>query len=670
MLRRPQKPRLLRPATEPLSEKGWPIWAGAPQPAGHFFPSTSEALMNPRSGSVNVARPEIRPVGGVPATLRDHDLLDYDPGPRSHDGRLARRAPAMNSRLELRRHGRSDHEQLARAWGLANVSRADASFDFVVAGGGSAGCVLAARLSEDPRNTVCLIEAGGSGKSSFVDIPGAIVLAQRSRDLNWRFQSAPQQHLNDRRIPYPRGRGLGGSGLINGMVYFRGHPRDYDEWAKTGANGWRYRDVLPYFRRSEDNQDFGASEFHGRGGAMRVRSVTRPNPLNIAFFEALASLGVQRRADPNGPDTEGAALRQLAIRAGRRETSASAFLRPALKRSNLNVLTHTHVTRVILNGKRAEAVEARHAEGMITIRARREVVLAAGALQSPQLLMLSGIGDAEHLKELGIEVEHHLPGVGRNLHDHLASPVHMAMTDSASYGISARAMPRSLMHLAEYALLRRGPLANNIFESAAFVRTAPGLDRPDVQLVFQPAKRPPPGFPFPIGHGCAISPVGLYPRSRGRLRLASADPLVPPMIDPNLLSAPEDIEPLLRAIRMTRRIFDSPAFAKYGVRESTPGAQAQSDANLIAYIRAEAYTVHHPVGTCRMGTDVLAVVDTQLRVAGVEGLRIADASIFPSIIGGNPNAVVVMIAEKAADLLLGCSPLAAAPGTVPESELM
>jgi choline dehydrogenase-like flavoprotein len=313
---------------------------------------------------------------------------------------------------------------------------------------------------------------------------------------------------------------------------------------------------------------------------------------------------------------------------------------------------------VILDGRRASGIEARGPEGTIIVHARREVVLSAGALQSPQLLLLSGIGDSQHLAGLGIETRHHLPGVGRNLHDHLASPVHMSMEAPTSYGISLRAMPRNLLNIAEYAVFRSGPLANNIFESAAFVKTLPGLAKPDVQLVFQPAKRPDPRFPFPLGHGCAISPVALYPRSRGRLTLSSPDPFAAPLVDPNLLSVPEDIEPLVRAIGLVRRVFGSPAFAKYGLRETAPGTAAQSDAELAAYIRAESYTVHHPVSTCRMGNDPAAVVDAQLRVAGIEGLRVADASVFPAIVGGNTNAVVVMVAEKAADMLLGRPPLA------------
>jgi choline dehydrogenase len=533
-------------------------------------------------------------------------------------------------------------------------------FDFVVVGAGTAGCVLAARLSEDPRNRVCLVEAGGSGQSTYVNVPGAIVLAQRSPELNWRFQTVPQANLNGRRIGVPRGRGLGGSALINGMVYFRGHPRDYDSWASAGAAGWSYREVLPYFCRSEDNENFGPSVFHGRGGPMRVRNVTRPNALNFAFFDALAGQGIKPRTDLNGPDSEGMGLRQLSIRGGTRETTARAFLGPAMKRPNLTVLTDAQVTRVLLEGRRAVGVEARTPQGLVTVRANREVVLSAGAIQSPQLLMLSGVGDGEHLASVGVEVRHHLPGVGRNLHDHLASPVHMAMEHPESYGISMRAMPRNLLFIAQYLLMRRGPLSNNIFESAAFIKTLPGLDRPDVQLVFQAARRPKPSFPFPLGHGYAVSPVYLYPKSRGRLTLASNDPFAAPLIDTNLLSVPEDAEPLVRGIRLVRKLFASPSFAKYQAQETAPGAAAQSDADLVAYIRAESYTVHHPVSTCRMGTDELAVVDSQLRVSGIDGLRVADASIFPSIIGGNTNAAVVMIAEKASDMILGRPALAPA----------
>jgi len=340
------------------------------------------------------------------------------------------------------------------------------------------------------------------------------------------------------------------------------------------------------------------------------------------------------------------------------------MLRPALGRPNLTVLTQAHATRVLLDEQRVTGVEAMTPTGLVTVRNRGEVVLCAGALQSPQLLLLSGIGDAAELAQAGIMPRHALSGVGRNLQDHLASPVHRTTDVADSYGMSWRAMPRNLLNLAQYAFGRSGPLANNIFEAAAFVKTREGLDRPDVQLVFQAAKRPSTKVPFPVGHGYAISPVGLYPRSRGRITLSGPDPLAAPVIDPALLSAPEDIEPLIRGIRLARRVFDSPAFARYRATETAPGSARETDDALADYIRREAYTVHHPVSTCRMGRDAGAVVDPALRVIGLEGLRVADASVFPSIIGGNTNAAVMMVAEKAADLLLGRTP--PAPADIPD----
>jgi len=444
------------------------------------------------------------------------------------------------------------------------------------------------------------------------------------------------------------------------MVYFRGHPTDYDDWADMGCTGWSYAEVLPYFTRTENNEDYPASVFHGHGGPVNVKLVENPNRLNYAFMDALASLQFPACPDFNGPDPEGYGRRQGLIRNGQRETTAKAMLRPAVARGNVHVQTNAQVARVLVENGRAIGVEL--TDGRV-IRARAEVILSAGTVQTPQILLLSGIGPGAHLREMGVDVVHELPGVGENYHDHPASPLHMETRDCTSYGLSWKVLPRDAFHLFQYLLTRTGPLAGNVFESVAFLRTDPSLDRPDVQFVFQPAKRlTNPNIPFPLGHGYAISPVALYPKSRGMVRLASADPAAAPLIDPHLLEHPDDIKPLIRALRIARAAFATEPFAQYEGTEVAPGADVTSDEALDAYIRETGYTVHHPVGTCRMGDpkDAATVVDPELRVKGIAGLRVADASVMPILIGGNTNAPCVMIGERGADFVLGKPPLPAA----------
>src|SRR5580658_4311266 len=525
------------------------------------------------------------------------------------------------------------------------------TFDYVIVGAGTAGCVLAGRLAEDAAVRVCLIEAGGNDGHPFIHTPALVAAAIAHRRLNWRFETVPQAHLNNRRIPQPRGRAVGGSGSINGMVYSRGNPRDYADWVAAGATGWSYAEVLPYFLRSENNQDLPVSRYHAHGGPMNVMRPRRPNRLNKDFIAATRSLGFPGTEDFTGPTNEGVGFRQGVIRGGRRETTARAFLRPALARGNVTLYTDSLVLRVVVEAGRAVAVMCERAGHTQQVRATREVILSAGTLQTPQILLLSGIGPAAQLQAQGIQPVHDLPGVGRNLHDHLACPVLMNTDNPTSYGISGRALPRGMWNVLQYLLARRGPFASNVFESVGFLKTVPDLDRPDVQFVFQPAARPRPTFPLPIGHGYAISPVSLYPKSRGTVTLQSPDPHAAPAIDPGLLSVAEDIQPLIRAIKLARRILAAPDFARYHGTETAPGKSVESDAGIAEFIRASSYTVHHQVGTCRMGEHPDAVVDSQLRLRGLDGLRVVDASVMPLLIGGNTNAVAVMIAEKAADLI-------------------
>jgi choline dehydrogenase-like flavoprotein len=527
------------------------------------------------------------------------------------------------------------------------------AFDYVIVGAGTAGCVLASRLSEDRATRVALIEAGPHDRHPFIHVPAAVAAAIGRPKLNWRFATMPQAHLNGRSIPIPRGHVVGGSGSINGMVYFRGHPTDFDDWAAAGNPGWSYREVLPYFLRSERNDAYPDSPYHGQGGPMNVVFIKRPNPMTPAFLAAMDSLGFKRNEDFNGPDSEGYGPRQGTIAKGRRVSTATAYLRPAIPRSNLTLLTNTRAARIQIENRRAVGVELLTPGGARLLSARREIVVAGGAVLSPQLLLLSGIGDQGDLRAAGIEVKHHLPGVGANYHDHLAIGVLMEMRNSESYGISWRAMPRNLANLVEYTLFRTGPLSSNVFEATGFVRTLPQLTRPDVQIVFQAARRNPNTFPFPLGHGYAINAVGLYPKSRGYVRLAGPDPRAAPLIDPQLMSHPDDVAMMLRGLKLARRVAHASSFVRYRAVEVQPGPAVQDDAGLIEYIRRAAFTVHHPCGSCRMGPDGGAVVDAQLRVHGIEALRVADASIFPHVVGGNTNAAVVMIAEKCADLMRG-----------------
>jgi choline dehydrogenase-like flavoprotein len=536
--------------------------------------------------------------------------------------------------------------------------------DYVIVGAGTAGCVLAARLSEDPAARVCLIEAGSWDRHPFIHVPALVGAAIARGSLNWRFTTEPQAALENRRIPLPRGRVVGGSGSINGMVYFRGQPRDYEDWARAGNAGWSWREVLPYFLRSEDNPQYRGSPYHAQGGPIRVSHIPKPNPLNHAFLEAFAQVGGYRACeDFTGPSPEGYGLRQGTIRNGWRDSTATAYLRPARSRPNLTVLTRTLVARVLIERGRAVGVEALIDGSLRRIVAERETVLSAGAVQSPQILMLSGVGPASELRRHELEVIADLPGVGAHYQDHVAVPVLMETRNTLSYGLSVRTLPRAAFNLLQYVVARGGPLASNVFESTAFVRSTPDVDRPDLQIVFQPARRNRGSFPLPLGHGFAINAVGLYPRSRGRIALAGTDPRLPPVVDANLLGDEADLRPLLAGLKLARRLLAAGPFIRYRATEVAPGPAVQTDGELVAYVRRAASTVHHPACTCRMGQDDAAVVDAELRVRGVAALRVVDASVFPRIVGGNTNAPIVMVAEKAVDLMLGRPPPAPIPGT-------
>lgn len=527
-------------------------------------------------------------------------------------------------------------------------------FDYIIVGAGTAGTVLANRLSRDPALSVCLLEAGPRDNTPLVHIPSFVGTLMFHKTYGWGYKTTPQQALGGRQVLLPRGRILGGCSSTNGMVYFRGHPKDFDEWAAMGNPGWSFREVLPYFIRSENNVDYRDSPWHGTQGEMHISHVRKYSPMIEPFLMATQSLGYPRCDDFNGcHDPVGFDVRQNALHKGRRVSGVTAFLKPAMGRGNLTILTDCLVNKLEIEGGRAAAVDVVLKGRNRRIEAGREIVLSAGAYGSPAVLLHSGIGDGQALNALGVDVKVDLPAVGKNLHDHPSAVVQMNTRNSESYGISWRALPRNALSVFQYLLLRSGQLAGNLFEVTGFLRTKEGLDRPDLQFVFMPATRPTPKFPFPIGHGFGVNSILLRPKSRGQVTLASKDPREAPLIDTNFLAEEEDIDTLVRGMRIARRIVAAPAMAKYSATEQLPGEEVRSDDELKDYIRRMMSSVHHPGGSCKMGSDDEAVVDPALKVRGVEGLRVADASIFPRVIGGNTNAPVVMVAEKAADMILG-----------------
>ncbi len=524
-------------------------------------------------------------------------------------------------------------------------------FDYIIIGGGSAGCVLAARLSENPDVNVALLESGKTDSSALIHCPAGVALMAKLGQSIWQFETVPQPGLNGRRGYQPRGKVLGGTSSVNGMIYIRGHRADYDHWAALGNPGWGFDDILPYFIRAEDNER-GADGLHGVGGPLNVMDLSSPNRLGQQFIAAAEQAGHRHNPDFNGPEQEGVGIYQVTQRNGERFSAAKAYVTPNLSRPNLQIITGAHTTRILLEKKRAVGVEYQQDGLLKQLRAKREVLLCGGALQSPQILMLSGIGAHEHLLQTGIATQHALPGVGQHLHDHVdVAQIFNAPAMTDLLGISLTGFVKLVRGISEWRRHRRGMLTTNYAEGGGFIKSSPDESIPDLQLHYFVAKIVDHARKTVLGHGYSMHVCLLRPLSRGSVRLASKDPTDAPVIDPNFLADRDDMDRMIRGFRMLRTLTAQPALTAGGGSEFASSARAQTDKQIEQYIRDHADTIYHPVGSCRMGNGALDVVDAQLRVHGLQGLRVVDASIMPRIIGGNTNAPVIMIAEKAADMI-------------------